>query len=244
MAVTGVGIRFSTSGKCADRELYERALDMLKQLVPERFELPYAHKVVYEEFPGCLFPPRAVVYVDVSRLLREHEELYYPCAYTSLYFDRQGRPVVHVYKRFSIVYGGEAEDIFREELLAALREVIEKSVDYRVTGSVFSMKDKVQLEVWLIGDEVCETKKMLQKLVNTVLYVVQRCPWVVIAHEYRAVLARLLALCDVLEVDSAEMFHEPDYDILLRIDVDKLSEGAKNILATLIQVEKTLQSQL
>ena len=152
-----------------DLELYSRAAELLRSVMGEKLDLPYENYVDYEIFTeDRIFPPRATVYVDVSKLVGLEEKYFYPAARISLYFI-DGKPIAHVYKRFSIIFGGEAEDVFRQELLSVIREVLERGLELDVGGGLFSREDKIELEIWLEGDEVYEAKKRAVELVYVVL---------------------------------------------------------------------------
>lgn len=211
----------------------------MRKLVGDKLDLPYDHYLeLFSDEKLCTFPPRITVYADVSRLVKlEGEKVWFPVVHISLYFDKEGRPVAHVYKRFSVVWGGRAEEVFKQELLQALREAAHDSrITVRTSTSFhFGTEDKVVIEAWLHGEEeVIETRRYARDIALAVLYAVQRCPWVVAAREL------MLALESLMLLQLREQGHdidyrleEPDSDILLKIDLDKLSEHAKIIIELL-----------
>jgi len=207
------------SEKCSDPELYNRALEMLKQIFGERADLPYDNYFVYETVPDvCTFPPRATLRVDVSKLVSLEDKVFYPCARASLYFDKEDRPVMHIYKKFKILY--TPEEPFRTELLNVLKEAVKDRF------SIDSSRDVVEVHTWLRGDEVfTEAKTRLLELAQAVLHVIQQCPWLVACYEYMQLLSRLML--EKLDQDEVKvLMEEPDIDILTEIDLDRLSKSA------------------
>jgi len=224
--------------KCLDPDLYQRALDLLKSLLGDKLDLPYENYIEYEaDTNNCSFPPRATLHVDVSRLLEVEEKVFYPVVRASLYFDKAGKPILHVYKQFKILYA--PEEPFMSELLEALREGAKNYMKITTdVGLLWKRRDYIYIETWLEGDEVfAEAKSRVRDMAYTVLYAVKRCPWVVVIREQ--ILSSTYLLLLRLEMSPRELkvlMEEPDLDILKKIDLDRLSPVAKKFAELIEQL--------
>jgi len=207
--------------RCLDPDTYRRAIDFLKRLIPDRLPLRREHFVLYLYDSYCSHVPRAQLYVDISDVTIFAPRTYACTAFVSLYFDKEDKPVAHVYKIFR---GVDPEQLMRE-----LAEYYQEFKPAILTSST-SSSQKFMLTRILRGDEVYRVVDLVLRLTEAALEVYRRHPECFIEEVNMA-----LRFYQFIRGRSAKVFYEdPDVLILRYIDVDRLSTLARQLVEKIV----------